>query len=854
MPQPTHIASRSISTYLSTIFQQSTRGSCPACGHDSFSLAPSKVFAKCFHPTCGFVASANYDGVGNGINGTNNTSNTSNIYTSFTSMLENFFAECHAHLLSSPNNPAFIYCKERGIAEKVIHDADLGSVPSAQVIEKYSKQISDMQALLTQRTTETILSATASQSFSNDEYLLALTAQQSGRTLTAKQKKILEAVGSDTDNQQIFLQSAFDKFVKVFANPKNANHLMFAYRDNNYKIRSIKIRQPSTANKFFALFKPYATKSGMFGSSLFSPSSPSSSLASGKQATQTAQAKPTLFVEGEFNALTLQSLTQNVANSYSACLAYGGAQSVIPSEISSFSLSAKPIIMPDNDTAGEATVQLVQQHITFQRIRLPDGVSDLDEYVCSTLQGKTTQETLQAVRTLLSKRELVHFEPANIGFARKIDEKGRITINYPRLARFFIDRYQPFSVGDDVFLYGAKGTPQGVYGEANNFLIADIQRILGEDYTVHGLNETLSFIRNHNPVNSDLINASGVRYVNLRNGMFDLQEKRLLPHDPSYLSTIRIPVSYDPLATCPAILAFLHSSLDHSVIDLILEIVGYLLIPDSSFEKGFYFTGRAGSGKSTLLSLITAFLGTRNICNATAQDLAGGDKFIPSVMLGKLCNICDDLASTSLRQAENLKSIVSGKRITAQRKYGAPFEFSPFARLIFACNELPGTSDRSEGFWRRWIIVPFEKSFTATGAENINLLETLITPNELSGLLNVALDALFHLQEKKRFSQPEIVNQALLRYKKDADSIFYFVDEFFELDCGKNCDLGYKILRSELWDKYESFCKDSKVFESSRVKFFSRIRGMGCKDYKDRIGNRFFLGIREKDSDFEEIE
>ncbi|MGI6747558.1 MAG: DUF5906 domain-containing protein [Anaerovoracaceae bacterium] len=47
--------------------------------------------------------------------------------------------------------------------------------------------------------------------------------------------------------------------------------------------------------------------------------------------------------------------------------------------------------------------------------------------------------------------------------------------------------------------------------------------------------------------------------------------------------------------------------------------------------------------------------------------------------------------------------------MTAERKNKNPFSFKPYARLLFSCNEIPRNyGDRSEGFYRRLIIIRFE--------------------------------------------------------------------------------------------------------------------------------------------------
>ena len=57
-----------------------------------------------------------------------------------------------------------------------------------------------------------------------------------------------------------------------------------------------------------------------------------------------------------------------------------------------------------------------------------------------------------------------------------------------------------------------------------------------------------------------------------------------------------------------------------------------------------------------------------------------------------------------------------------------PFVFRNDAKLIFSANALPGTSDRSYAFYRRWVIVPFEQTFNGEGGNPAPDMELRTSP------------------------------------------------------------------------------------------------------------------------------
>ena len=75
---------------------------------------------------------------------------------------------------------------------------------------------------------------------------------------------------------------------------------------------------------------------------------------------------------------------------------------------------------------------------------------------------------------------------------------------------------------------------------------------------------------------------------------------------------------------------------------------------------------------------------------------------------------------------------------------------NPFARILFSANSYPRAGDASEAFFRRWLIVPFDRAIDPQ-ERILNLSGLLSQPAELSGLLNKALDVLPAMQRRGGF-------------------------------------------------------------------------------------------------------
>ena len=117
------------------------------------------------------------------------------------------------------------------------------------------------------------------------------------------------------------------------------------------------------------------------------------------------------------------------------------------------------------------------------------------------------------------------------------------------------------------------------------------------------------------------------------------------------------------------------------------------------------------------------------------KDAIEADRFAVSRLVGKLANVCPDLPSSDLVGTSMFKALTGGDRVTAEYKYRDSFDFEPFARLIFSANSLPRSGDMSSAFYRRWIVVPFERTFeegTRGHVPSKELDARLSNPSELS--------------------------------------------------------------------------------------------------------------------------
>ena len=270
--------------------------------------------------------------------------------------------------------------------------------------------------------------------------------------------------------------------------------------------------------------------------------------------------------------------------------------------------------------------------------------------------------------------------------------------------------------------------------------------------------------------------------INVLNGHLDWKTGTLGSHDPKHLSSVQIPVTYDPSATCPNWDRFVKQVFPADCHVLAYEIIGWLMIPDMSLQKAILLIGEGANGKSVYLSAVTAFLGRENTASLSLQRLEG-DKFAAARLVGKLANICADLPSEHLASTSVFKAIVGGDYLLGERKFQGSFEFLPFCRLVFSTNHYPQSRDSSSAFFRRWVVIPFDRTFAPSEQLSRAVLDAqLADPSELSGVLNRALESLRVMQIRGGFTQSETTSVAAIEFVSMTDPVGAWLDHFTDAD------------------------------------------------------------------------
>ncbi len=339
-------------------------------------------------------------------------------------------------------------------------------------------------------------------------------------------------------------------------------------------------------------------------------------------------------------------------------------------------------------------------------------------------------------------------------------------------------RFITFSDTDELYMY-----EDGIYIPAESKLKKEIEEILKEDANTRRVTEVINHIRRTTYVDRNSITGNNPHLLPVQNGILDLSKIKegkikFLEHSPKFIFLHKLPIKYDPDADCIKIKKFLSQILYERDILVIQELFGYLLWRDYPIQKAFVFVGEGSNGKSTLIRLIAKFIGKENVSSIPLQELEN-NRFAKVELYGKLANVYADLPDKALTNTGAFKMLVGGDLISAEVKFGGRVKFINYAKLIFSTNKVPETRDNTDAFYRRWIIINFPNKFESDKADP-NILEKITTPEELSGLLNFALEGLKRLLLNSQFSYSLSTEEVRIKYIMVSNPVLAFVESCVE--------------------------------------------------------------------------
>lgn len=326
--------------------------------------------------------------------------------------------------------------------------------------------------------------------------------------------------------------------------------------------------------------------------------------------------------------------------------------------------------------------------------------------------------------------------------------------------------------------------------------------------------------------------------INFRNGTLDFFGSTEVLRDFRKEDNLNylLPFAYDEEAECPMFDEFLLKVLpDSQSRNILSEFLGWIFLKDLNLEKALVLYGSGHNGKSVIFKVVNAMLGKSNCGNLCMSALSKEEKRFE---LGSvLVNFSSEMSDRC--HIDLFKKMTSGEPIEARRLYKDVYTLYDYGRLAFNANVLPQNTEQTEGFFRRFLIIPF--TVLISQDEKDSDLPAKIIATELSGVFNWVMQGLRRLRETRKFSECLAANTALSEYRMESDTVALFLDEK-----GLKASTDGKIGKDELYKEYQYFCTSGGYKSIVKNEFGKRLHRIHHVEDSKSGSFRFWRLIRKE--------
>lgn len=324
---------------------------------------------------------------------------------------------------------------------------------------------------------------------------------------------------------------------------------------------------------------------------------------------------------------------------------------------------------------------------------------------------------------------------------------------------------------------------------------------------------------------------------------------KFVAKSPDHRALAALPFDYVPDAACPEWQRVLQRVFAPDIADaadkraLLQEFVGACMAGIAyQFTKCLVLSGAGNNGKNVISDLVSRHLFPADTVTRVPPHQFGKGEYVAQLRSSRL-NVASELPAHEIGASEMFKAVIDGNEITARSLYKDPFPIRPLAGHLFLANELPGTRDHTDGYWRRFLVLGFNRNFDSdpdeTGRTRRKDEILAILCDELPGIALWALQGAARLLCQARYTLPQSHADELREWRLSTDPVASFVDQ-----CCASDDDG-----TQLSEIYRALCDRFDATGHKRIsteRLASRLKSLGIKRIgKTKRGARYALKIAD---------
>lgn len=292
-------------------------------------------------------------------------------------------------------------------------------------------------------------------------------------------------------------------------------------------------------------------------------------------------------------------------------------------------------------------------------------------------------------------------------------------------------------------------------------------------------------------------------FIQFKDKLYDLSNDNIINATKEYFNTNPIPYDIGANDTTPIMDRIFIEWVGAENVQTLYEIIAYCCLQDYPLARIFCFVGSGSNGKSCYQNLIKKFIGNEN-CTSVELDFLL-ERFGTSGLYKKLVCLMGETNFNQLKKTSLLKRLSGNDSIDFEFKGKNRFSANNYAKLIISTNTLPITTDKTDGFYRRWLIVKFPNKFD----EKKDVLAE-IPEIEFNNLCRKSINILKTLFKDRKFTNEGNIEERKNNYEKHSNPLKNFINERCVID------INAIIPTFEFYDAFIIYLKERGYREMSK--------------------------------------
>ena len=317
------------------------------------------------------------------------------------------------------------------------------------------------------------------------------------------------------------------------------------------------------------------------------------------------------------------------------------------------------------------------------------------------------------------------------------------------------------------------------------------------------------------------------RYTPVGNGVFDNQEKKLLPYDPEkWFFKSKAGTNYNDQATVePCCNGWKVTRMIRQIAtepstgeiitkkeELLWQVLKAGITGADWLRKSVILVddGSGNSGKSTFTDIIAGVLGNGNVANLRLIDLQDATKLLDAVSASTIIGDDND-PEIPITKFDNFNTVVSGDPLRVRDYYKRSYSTRLHCFVIQSANGLPTLTGAKTAVYNRLIAIDFKTHFNPSKQADWNVKHDYILRKEVKEWL------LWYLLNKVHLgialTETEESQKLLKQTHAESDTIYAFSEEMLDQIPSNTVPSSY------MYALYYNYCRVNNTKAVTRRKF-----------------------------------